>query len=57
MTKTCTYPRFEGGEAKSHSNSGFVGVHHRVVVNVTMVAYSDWFVVILMDPVERVDWF
>lgn len=52
----CWYPGFEGGQAQPDPDGGLVGVHHRVVVDVAMVADSDWLVVVLVDTVERVDW-
>lgn len=51
------YPRFEGGQSQSDPDRGLVGINHGVVVDVAVVAHSDWFVVVLMDAVERVDWF
>lgn len=50
------YPRFEGGQSQSDPDGGLVGVHHRVVVDVAVVAHSDWLVVVLVDAVERIDW-
>ena len=56
-TRTGTHPWFEGREAQAHSDGGFVWVHYRVIVYVTVVADSDWLVIVLMDTMERVDWF
>lgn len=52
-----THPWFEGRKTEPNSNRGFVGIHDWVVVNVPMVTNSDWLIVILMDAMERVDWF
>lgn len=51
------YPWFEGGQSQSDPDRGLVGVHHRVVVDVAVVAHSDRLVVVLVDAVESVDWF
>lgn len=48
------YPRFEGGQSQSYADGGLVWVDYRVVVDVAVVADSDRFVVVLVDPVERV---
>lgn len=50
------YPWFEGWKSEPDADRSLVGVHHRVVVDVAVVADSDWLVVVLMDTVERVDW-
>ena len=52
-----THPWFEGRKPEPYSYGGFVGVHYRVVVNIPMVANSDWLIVVLMNAMERVDWF
>lgn len=51
------YPRFEGRQSQSDPDRGLVGINHGVVVDVAVVAHSDWFVMVLMDAVESVDWF
>ena len=51
-----TYPWFEWREAQPHADGRFVGVHHWVVMDVAMVTDSDWFIFVLIDTVERVDW-
>ena len=56
MNKLDVYPGFEGGQAQADPDRGLVRVHHRVVVDVAVVAHSDWLVVVLMDAVEGVDW-
>lgn len=53
----CLYPWFEGGQSQPDPDRSLVGVHHRVVVDVAVVAHSDRLVVVLVDAVERVDWF
>jgi len=50
------YPGFEGGQTQSDPDCGLVGIDHRVVVDVAVVAHSDWLVVVLVDAVKRVDW-
>lgn len=50
------YPGFEGGQSQAHTDGGLVGVDNRVVVDVAVVAHSDWLVVVLVDAVECVDW-
>lgn len=50
------YPGLEGGQSQAHADGGLVGVDHRVVVDVAVVAHSDWLVVVLVDAVECVDW-
>lgn len=51
------YPGFEGRQSQSDPDRSLVGVHYRVVVDVAVVAHSDWLVVVLMNAVESVDWF
>lgn len=50
------YPGLEGGQTQAHPDGGLVGVHHGVVVDVAVVADSDWLVVVLVDAMECVDW-
>ena len=51
------YPWFEGGQSQPDADRSLVGVHHGVVMDVAVVAHSDRLVVVLVDTVERVDWF
>lgn len=50
------YPGFEGGQSQADADGGLVGVDNRVVVDVAVVAHSDWLVVVLVDAMECVDW-
>ena len=43
-------------QAKTNTNSGSVRVYHRVIVDLTVVAKSDWGVVSLVNTKEYVDW-
>lgn len=50
-----THPWLEGGQPQSHSNCSLVGVHHRVVMYVAVIAHPDGLIFILMDAMESVD--
>lgn len=51
-----TYPRFKGGEAQPHPNTGLVGIHHRVIMDVLVVTDTYRLIVVLLYAVERINW-
>lgn len=51
-----TYPWFKGGEAQPDPNTGLVGIHHRVIMDVLVVTDTYRLIVVLLDAVERINW-
>jgi len=43
-------------QPQANTDGGFVGIHHRVVVNTLVVADADGLIVRLVGAVKGVDW-